>query len=140
VFLVLGFLAFTHRLYAVADDYAHLVGRYDMEIKIGEKVFHDILDIQSLSETDIQKGSFKGTLTVPGVFTADLEKTSYFIMFWAGIVRINFEIVAKENDKEFRVKYSAEKNNNGDVLIGNATLEDGSLLGTFTAIKNKEES
>ena len=95
---------------------------------------------------NFRNGSFAGTLTVPGVFTAELEKTSYTIMFWADIVQINFEIVAKENGKEFRVRYNAVQNIEQDsrsghqTLNGTATLEDDTILGTFVAIKIKEEN
>ena len=141
MFLVLGILVFNGRLYAYDPE---LVGKYDMEIKIGDRIFHDILHITSSTENshNNQVGSFIGTLEVPGVFTAELEKATYQIALQTGTVYIQFEILAQENGKEFRVKYSAAKNkiSNVDRITGKAMLENYEFLGTFTAIKIKEEN
>ena len=136
LFLVFNLFAFV----CAAQDYADLVGKYDMEIKIGEKTFHDVLHIEEVIEKKpFLNGIFKGTLTVPGVFTAKLENTSYSMSLWAGTFGMYFEILAQENGQSFRVKYSAGKTIGDEILTGFATLEDGSRLGDFIAKKIKEE-
>ena len=141
IMLVLVCFTLFRTAFASLSDHAGLAGIYDMEITIGGKVFHDVLNIAEVTEEkDSRGGTFKGTLTVPDVFTAELEKTSFHIFFWGDAAYLNFEITANENGKKFKVKYSAEKSISGNTMTGKASLENDELFGVFVAKRINQES
>lgn len=123
-----------------------LTGRYNMVIKIGDKVFHDELILSGTGSTYIfgYKGPLSGSLTVPGVFSSPLTGRAS-CSAWSLSCNISFEIVAVENGQSFKVLYAAtigkETDNIGDTvtpfLVGTATLENGKFLGNFFAYKRE---
>ena len=124
-----------------------LDGHYRMDLKIGDRVFVDQLDLrgegQPLSLRSFV-GPIAGLVTVPGIFSSALtgqgqcsEKTSS--------CTFDFVIVAHEGGQDYKVLYHAEltpenylkalSGKNPPVLSGAASLEDGQVLGPFEAIK-----
>ncbi len=98
---------------------AHGESIYRATTTIGNRTFQDILIIESFNP-------LKGTLTVPGVFSAPIQDMN-------GLGdSLNFGIVAKERGEEFKVYYKL-KTLPGYALKGTANLEDGGLLGTVHA-------
>lgn len=123
-----------------------LAGTYQMEIKIGERQFTDILVLKGERNLPIfqQAGPVYGSLEVPGVFVADLTGKYSCSGPWGGICKLNFTILARENGQEFIVNYEASLANyygalSGApaILEGTAKLENGELLGNFTAIQQR---
>lgn len=119
-----------------------LAGTYKMAIKIGARDFTDILVIKGERDLPVRMHSIPitGTLEVPGVFVADLTGNSFCSGPWNSMCQLTFAIVARENGQEFIVNYEASLANyygalSGApaILEGKATLENGELLGNFTA-------
>lgn len=112
-----------------------LDGTYDVELTIGDKVFHDILEMRG------QKGPINirrfgtdelaGTMNVPGAFSVPITGTVSFHFGWPGLTAgFNFSIVADENGQKYKVYYEG--------MIGgnmNDTLDDF-LAGRSPAIIN----
>lgn len=109
---------------------------YDMHIRIGNTDFQDVLLLRGASSNIITyRGPLRGSITVPGVFTSELSGRAHCHP-WNGVCALSFEIMARENGREFLVRYRASMSSSSDSEItGSAYLEDGSLLGNFTAIK-----
>ena len=125
-----------------------LSGKYVMEIDINGKVFEDNLEMQGVKipMSLFGAGKIKGTLTVPDIFSSPLTGT-YACSMWVNKCRVNFEILAVENGKEYKVYYDAAleardfievMNGHPAILTGKARLENGSLLGTFKAVQVHE--
>jgi len=121
-----------------------LAGTYHMEIKISERDFTDILVLKGRLPVRSHNASLAGTLEVPGVFLADLAGKSYCSGPWGGVCQLSFAIVARENGQEFKVNYQATVANYYEafsgapvILEGSATLENGDLLGNFTATQQR---
>ena len=124
----------------------NLAGTYRMEIRIGERDFTDILVIKGDRELAVSghSGPITGTLEVPGVFIAALEGGSFCLGAWVAKCRLEFAIVARENGEDFKVHYRAQLANYFEayggaaaILKGHATLENGALLGNFTATQQR---
>ena len=117
-----------------------LSGRYHMEIQIGDRPFVDILRLDGPLPIPHNFRALSGSLTVADVFTSPLQGTSHCSL-WVARCALHFEITAVENGQSFRVLYQAELANYFDVMVGahpavltgKATLENGELLGNFTA-------
>ncbi len=117
-----------------------LAGTYHMEIRIAERDFTDILVLRGSLPVRSHNSLITGTLEVPGIFLADLSGKSFCSGPWGGVCQLSFAIVARENGQEFRVNYQATVANYYEaysgaaaILEGRATLENGDLLGNFTA-------
>lgn len=124
-----------------------LDGKYLMELKIGDRVFIDHMDLQG-QEGSIHlqafNGGITGTITVPGIFTAHLNGQGNCSES-SSSCELNFVINAHEGGKYYKVFYHAKLTNEDylralsrkapPVLTGTASLEDGQLLGPFEAIK-----
>lgn len=131
-------------LCARANPPGDLAGTYHMEIKIGERDFTDILVLQGRIPVRPHSAPLTGTLEVPGVFRADLTGNSFCSGPWSGFCQLSFAIVARENGQEFTVNYHATVANyfaaytGGAVILeGSATIENGELLGNFTATQQR---
>jgi hypothetical protein len=139
----LGFsvLLFLFGFKAFADFNFH-AGHYEMQLKVGEKVFHDLVDIKVEADSDFRKSKLSGVLTVPGVFTSPLTGSSQYIP-WNFAHYFSFEITAVENGQSYKVFYTGELKddfmvNTPKTMTGEARLEDKSLLGTFIAVLKNE--
>lgn len=123
-----------------------LDGDYKVELTIGDKVFIDHMTLKGKdSPIEITKfqGDITGSMTVPGMFTSPLEGSGYCTK--RGFVcRMDFAIEANENGQKYKVKYSLNMGQlnfrkafrgEGVVFNGSAYLEDGKLLGHYTATK-----
>lgn len=132
--MLLCFMLITHRAYAFPDGGA---ATYDVKLQIGNTLHHDILVLNSGSGL---RGPLSGTFTVPGVFTSDLSG-SFHCHPWNGFCLLHFEIIARENGQEFKVRFQASAPifEQGE-LTGEAHLENGQLLGTFTANRRTQET
>lgn len=117
-------------------------GDYDVEIKIGDRVFHDFLRLAGRDEP-IQAftfhGPLAGSMTLPGVFTAPIEGTGtcFVAQSFCGF---EFTIHTQENGQPLVVTYSMNDFNSRDLLgartfQGEARLEDGTVFGQLTATK-----
>lgn len=95
---------------------------YRLRATIGEHVFSDIFTYDGC----IMPREVKGSITVPGVFTAPLEdgKCSYN---WNG-EHVSFKIKARENNEEYYVHYSLTITNNS---LGGVMRKDGEIIGTI---------
>lgn len=132
---------------SLASKAADLAGIYEMALVIGEKTFHDTLIIESTQPMpiDTYSGELQGSITVPNVFSAPLQGNANCLLFRLSKCTLNFEILADENGHQFKVFYKAELkgynyydslfNGGAPILIGEAALENGELLGRFTAKK-----
>lgn len=131
--IIVGLLGLCPHTYAT-EDIAQLIGKYDMELKVGETIFHDVLDIQEVKNDNAGGGTFRGTLTVPGVFTATLENAEYALNShsFSVVLTLSFEIKANEHGSQFQVRYVGSLTYD-EIIMGEARLEDGSLLGKFMA-------
>lgn len=113
-------------------------GRYLVNLKIGDKVFQDEMEIKSDESVIYREREIYGTYSVPGEFISLLKGTSYCHL-WNNDCSLNFEIVAQENGRSYKVFFQAyglvvnppEKMR----LQGTATLEGGRKLGTLEAIQ-----
>lgn len=144
--IIFSFGIFSGNAFSAPDPY-ELVGIYDIRITIGDRVFNDILHINSASDVALCRftkikamcGTFTGKLIVPDAFEAFIGKGKYSVIFtWAlDLVKFKFEILARENGKNFRVYYEGSQGFDNTTLYGRAVLEDGSLLGVFEAHKRE---
>lgn len=129
-------------------------GKYEMKLQINDNLFVDYLTFNcyfSWSNAcfnvllEPQSTSIRGQLEVPNIFTAQLKKGLIKITDNPKKVLIEFEILAKENGKEFKVYYKAEIPDDlyediaaGKIpptLKGTAFLDDNKKLGDFMAVK-----
>jgi hypothetical protein len=119
-----------------------LNGRYQMKLTIGERIFDDVMVLESIrGEIPLAgfRGDIQGEVIVPGVFSAPLKGEMYCQIVSC---RFEFTIIAKENGKEFAVLYSGRLSNYQDFIYGSspvfqgeARLQSGELLGSFTATR-----
>jgi hypothetical protein len=101
-------------------------GIYEVEMRIGDKVYQDVLILGP------EGSEIVGTFTVPGAFTAPLKGVMY-MPGWASS-HLSFTIEADEGKGRFEVRFrGAIYPDKPNELAGEAKLADGSLLGTFTA-------
>lgn len=133
--IITVFFIFLLSRLAHADQFSVLDGVYDMHIKISDQAFVDELDLKTYS-TDFATAGLSGFVTVPERFKAELTGTARFLKS-SGAYYVNFTIVAHENGRDFKVVYRCQLANGSSDLQGSAYLEDGSLLGDFTAVKRK---
>lgn len=134
-------------VFARASEPAKLDGAYIMKLKIGDKIFEDQLRIKSEKEGDVisvnsYNGGITGELTVPGMFTSAVIGKAICVKFESQC-KLNFEITANENGQSYKVFYEASVAGHDYHLIrhgrvkphfsGQATLEDGRVLGPFVA-------
>lgn len=124
-------------------------GDYRVELTIGDKVFVDQMTLKGqdrpMALQDFQ-GEFVGSMTVPGVFTSPLIGSGY-CTDRGPVCNLGFSIVANENGQTYQVNYTAVVDANsfnnyrqglGPLIIrGTATLENGSVLGDYVAIKQE---
>lgn len=118
-------------------------GTYEMEIKIGETLFKDIIVLKG-GNAEITLGYFngdiEGSVSVANSFTAPLIGKASCDR-WGMSCYLEFEILAHENGKDFKVKYVGHLSNYFKVLNaienpkfeGKAYLADGSELGSYVA-------
>lgn len=104
-----------------------LEGRWVMHLYIGDRLFHDEVELKRDSE-----GRLHGTLTVPGRFTAGIPRV---ISSGNSFV---FEITADEGHGPFRVRYEGSFyfGKGDDTFTGFGTVlgskpEENELLGGF---------
>jgi hypothetical protein len=131
-----------------------LNGQYLMELNIQGRLFHDQLELKSVSSSRSINGynfrdAITGMVTVPGIFSVPLRGFGQCHL-WKFSCEFHFEILAKENGKEFKVFYKAKFNskhylnglikNHPVVLTGEAFLDNNEFLGSFTAKKVSELS
>lgn len=108
---------------------------YDVKLRIGDTLHHDVLVLKGGPGF---RGPLSGTFTVPGVFTSDLTGT-FHCHPWNGYCQLQFEIIAREHGSEFKVLFRASTPMfEEQELTGEAHLEDGTLLGSFTATRRNE--
>lgn len=122
-----------------------LDGNYKMDLLIGQKTFHDLMELRGRDQKiDVLKfhGKIIGKIIVPGNFEAELEgfgECSYEKLN----CKFNFEITARETE-EYKVIYEANLSGldyknfvRGATpvvrLTGSASTADGNVFGTFKA-------
>jgi hypothetical protein len=88
---VIIFIVMSAASLSYAQDQS-LNGTYDMKLNIGGTVFNDMMEI-----TGATLFNFKGSMTVPGQFTAPIEQGRTTCSFWANGCNMTFYIIAKEN-------------------------------------------
>ena len=128
-----------------AKTVTQLNGSYEMEIEIGSRTFIDKLQLAGVDGPIGLKefsGKVTGEITVPGLFTAPLTGTAKCSSETTSC-QIKFEITATEGGQQFLVRYEAEisgqdyqnavSGNELPQLRGTAFLEDGRVLGNFSA-------
>lgn len=119
-----------------------LNGRYQMKLKVGERVFDDVMVLESL-KGDIPLSGYRGEITgeviVPGIFSAPLKGD---LLCHGTSCEFKFMIVARENGEEFEVYYDGKLSNFHEVIYGSgpefkgeARFKSGELLGSFVATK-----
>ena len=99
---------------------------YRLETKIGDRVFYDILTIEDVFNIS------KGTLTVPGVFTAPLINTS--TKFTWGVIFYDFNVIVRESNEEYIVNYSLINSYQGEFEMRGTLKKDGKQIGTIKGI------
>lgn len=134
-------------VFARASEPAKFDGAYLMKLKIGDRIFEDQLTIKAENEEAVisvnsYNGSIAGELIVPGTFTSPVIGQAVCVKFESQC-KLKFEITANENGQSYKVFYEASVAGHDYHLIrhscvkphfsGQATLEDGSVLGTFLA-------
>ncbi len=131
------FLFLVHLLFA-STALAALDGTYLMKLKIGEKIFDDILVLEGVNGPIdyYSRGPLKGSVTVSNAFSVPLAG-NVSCSVWIGICNLDFEITAVENGNSFKVFYSGEYTL-AQSFTGSAHLENGDLLGTFEATRIKK--
>ncbi|MBC7711954.1 MAG: hypothetical protein H7177_01345 [Rhizobacter sp.] len=72
---------------------------YRLETKMGDKVFGDLLVIDSYKDR-----SFEGSLTVPGIFTSKIE--SPVLQELCAGKRMSFDVNVHENSQDYVVHYN----------------------------------
>lgn len=130
-----------------ASASAMLDGAYVMKLKIGDKIFEDQLSIKAEQpertiDVTSYNGGLIGELTVPGMFTSPVNGKAICLNF-ESLCKLNFEITANENGQSYKVFYEGSVTGRDYHLIrhgrikphfsGQATLEDGRVLGAFVA-------
>ena len=135
----IGFIAFVFILLlshlARAQNFESHDGIYDMHIKIGERIFIDEVELHT-RRMNFMRAELTGFVSVAGAFKAELTGTIQQLC--GGTEVFSFSIVAHENGQDFKVKYDGFfEFDNGTTMQGSAFLEDGKLLGEFTAVKRK---
>ena len=124
IILALGLTLFSGAAFAAPIE--KLNGSYDVQTQIGDRLFHDQLQLVVSPE-----GGLSGTLTVTGVFSAEVSGA---IQTENESAVLYFSILAHENNQDFKVNYRAEVTTTEPVVLtGQARLENGDLLGNFTA-------
>ena len=107
-------------------------GLYKMEVKIGEKIFTDIVELKTE-----KNNSLSGTVTLPAQFTAPLKGT-YSLNEKSKTGNIEFKISTLERGKKLEVLYSGTITARSDSRIefkGEAKdLSDGSVFGKTSAL------
>ena len=78
-----------------------LAGLYQLDIRIGERLFHDLVVFQKAEVEQLADGQrieLGGTLTVPGVFTVALKGEALETLVDGAMdrVQVSFEITAIE--------------------------------------------
>ena len=153
IFLTLALAAFKDKAQSFNSEIV-LSGKYEMKIQIKDTLFVDYLTFNchfSWSQPctsvllEPQRTTIRGQIEVPNIFIAPLKKGIIAITENPRKVSIEFEILAKENDQEFKVYYKAEipESLYEEVLSGRtpptfkgiALLDDNKQLGEFTAAK-----
>lgn len=127
-----------------------LDGHYQMDLTIKDKIFKDEMVLKGLKGPINYLnyiGAIAGSISVPGVFTSEIEEGTANNTGWGSHVNIDFKITANENGKQFkvhyigrvkRVDYSAILTKKIPITIyGEAYLDNNELLGTFKAVKNE---
>lgn len=137
-----------------------LDGIYDVELTVGDKVFHDVLEMHGKDGTSIPikfgRTEVEGTMTVPGVFVAPIKGSITFRITWPGtFASIQFDLVAVEGGQPYNVYYTGSvggnKTNTIDDLIegtspavikGTASVdgENGTKtpIGSFKAVQRDQ--
>lgn len=100
---------------------------YRLETKIGDRVFYDLLSFE-----DANNKTMKGTLTVPGVFTAPLINTS--MKFSWDVIYYDFDVLVRESGEEYKVSYSLRESYLGESGMKGTLNKDGKQLGTIKGI------
>ena len=98
-----------------------LQGHWTLHLYIGERLFEDDVRVARLSD-----GSFGGTLTVPGLWTAPIDKVR------VEGKDVRFEIETDEGRGPFRVEYRGQFDDKGDTFVGFAS-SGGEPFGGFVA-------
>lgn len=128
-----------------------LDGTYDVDMKIGDRHIQDRMVLYGVNgpiRINFFDGEIGGVIIVPEVFSAPIQGSGYCSL-WASRCVFKFEITARENGKEFRVFYEATLtenlfnlalgNSQSVTLAGVAKLENGEVLGTYTAMKRLKD-
>ncbi|QDK37560.1 hypothetical protein [Bdellovibrio sp. NC01] len=123
-----------------------LDGHYAVEMQIGQRLFHDEMNLQGASPIALRNftGAISGNIVVPGVFESPLEGQA--VCSEANLsCELEFTILVNEGGEPYKVRYVAEIHGEDyiraatlkaePVLRGSAYLEDGKLMGTFTATR-----
>lgn len=106
-------------------------GVYEVRLKVGDKEFRDLMTVDSANYLPSGKEELSGTMTVPGVFTSKFVGTTSLTSSFN--LRLRFEIIANENGKQYKVRYTAYIPDNQDErFLGVARLEDNTVIGEFT--------
>lgn len=119
-----------------------LNGRYQMKLKVGERVFDDVMVLES-PQGEIRLNGFRGDITgeviVPGIFSAPLKGD---LLCHGASCEFKFMILARENGEVFEVYYDGKLSNFYEVIYGSAPefkgearFKGGELLGSFVATK-----
>ena len=96
---------------------------YLLETKIGGRVFGDLLVIDSFDHH-----KFKGSLTVPGVYTSKI--TDGVISDSSSERNFTFSILVHENNEEYGVNYRLVQKADGS--LSGALMQDNTVIGEIT--------
>lgn len=110
-----------------ANLLGRLLGTYTLTTQIGSNTFADQLQWRHSPDDDLS-----GTLSVPGGFTASLERIHI-----DGLT-VTFEIEANEKSGKFRVHYTLLFDKAEERCIGFLRHPDGKLMGTFTGARSSK--
>lgn len=120
-----------------------LDGVYAVEFKVGNKVFNDIMILQGVGDyLDGEEKKYQevtGSFEVPGVFKSKLKGHMKYNDPQGNGLRLEFDIMAKENGQEYLVKFVGYmpmgKMGTTPVFTGEAYDKNMYAFATFTATK-----
>jgi hypothetical protein len=102
-------------------SHGQILGVYDLDVKIGNRTFIDVLDVN-----EQHKNSIGGTFTVPNVFTAPFSGEVR-----DGVMKASF--MASEGGGSFKVDLIAHLD--GECGMKGSLSQQGQVFGRFTGAK-----
>lgn len=121
-------LALIEYIDQVCDQHAEdfkLLGEFQVDLKIGDRVFADQLIVERDSPTD-SMARVRGKYIVPNSFESKIKEVNYR----DGV--FSFQIEVKEGSDEYDALFEGEISSNGELSGAAFVLPARSILGTFT--------